>query len=63
MEYHEGFIVTLHNREGKAFKTLIPPVWWPSGAERRQAKAQERAKLQAGKFRRYWEALRQKRVM
>lgn len=62
MEYHEGFIVTLHNRDGKEYKTLIPPCCWPSGAERRQAAAQERAKRQTGKFRRYWEALQQRRL-
>jgi hypothetical protein len=40
MEYHEGFIVTLHNRDGKEYKTLTGATGtaasvWPTRGSRR----------------------------
>ncbi len=63
MQYHDGFMVTYTRADGRVLKAYVPPCWMLTGAERKQAAAQERANRRAGKARRYFEALQQRRMV
>jgi hypothetical protein len=63
MQYHDGFLVTYTRADGKALKAYVPPCWMLTGAERKQAEAQERAKRRPGRLARYVEALQQRKLL
>ena len=63
MQYHSGFMVTYTRVDGKQYKTYVPPCWMESGPERRQREATDRQReRRAGKIRRYYDALQQRRL-